>query len=208
MTQDEQPAPTIVVQGQRIGFGPLLRALLPLYARWMSDLRVTRTLAAPCRPMTIEMELGWLDRALTSNDDVTFTIYDLATMRPIGNAGLHGIDSHLGTAEFGMFIGEPDLWGQGYATEVTSLMLAYAFDVLGLHNVYLGTYSPNAAAIRAYEKAGFRHIGVRRGAMIIGRDRCDIVMMDAVADDFPRGALDALMQRGGLHLPRVGAGGA
>jgi diamine N-acetyltransferase len=42
----------------------------------------------------------------------------------------------------------------------------------------------NAAGIRAYEKAGFRHIGVRRAAVVSLGERCDEVLMDAVRDDF------------------------
>jgi RimJ/RimL family protein N-acetyltransferase len=183
---------TLVVCGERVGFGPIRRDLIPTYARWLSDLRITRTLAAPCKPMTIEREQAWFDGAVASGD-VVFTIYELATLRPIGNVGLHDLDEVLGTAEFGMFIAEPNLWNQGLGTEVTRLMLAYAFDVLGLYNVYLGTYSVNPAAIRAYEKAGFRLIGVRRGAMRVGRQRCDIVYMDAIADDFPPSELAAVM---------------
>jgi RimJ/RimL family protein N-acetyltransferase len=185
-----------MIRGDKVGLAPPRREHAALFARWMSDLRVTRTLAAPCKPMTIERELAWLDQMLTS-DEVLFTIYELSTMRPIGNTGLHDLDETLGTAEFGIMIGEPDAWGKGFATEATKLMLAYAFDVLGLYNVMLGTYAVNPAAVRAYEKAGFRHIGVRRGAMRIGRERCDVILMEAVADDFPPSDLHALMQRGG-----------
>jgi RimJ/RimL family protein N-acetyltransferase len=59
-------------------------------------------------------------------------------------------------AEYGIVIGEPDCQGRGYGTETTSLMLDYAFTVLGLHNVMLTVMAYNLAGIRTYEKAGFR----------------------------------------------------
>lgn len=192
---ENHDAPLIMIHGRKVGLGPIRREYAPLYARWMSDLRVTRTLAVASKPMTLEAEHRWLDQALVS-DDVVFTIFELTTLRPIGNTGLHRLDRVVGTSEFGIVIGEPDAWGKGYATEATELMLAYAFDVLNLHNVGLETYSINPAAIRAYEKAGFKHVGRRRGAMLVGRERCDLVIMDAVADDFPRSFLHATMQRG------------
>jgi RimJ/RimL family protein N-acetyltransferase len=103
------------------------------------------------------------------------------------------VDRHHGTADFALVIGEPDAWGRGYGTEATRLTLAYAFDVLGLYNVYLVVYANNARGIRAYERAGFKRIGVRRGAHKLGRRRYDEIHMDAVADDFPPSHLHALL---------------
>ena len=68
------------------------------------------------------------------------------------------------------------------------------FAVLGLHNVLLEVYEDNPRAIRAYERAGFKRIGNRRRAKRIGREHCDIIFMDAVADDFPPGFLHDVMQ--------------
>jgi RimJ/RimL family protein N-acetyltransferase len=53
-----------------------------------------------------------------------------------------------------------------------------------LHNILLVTFSWNRAAIRAYENAGFREIGRRRGAVVTLGRRFDQVLMDAVADEF------------------------
>jgi RimJ/RimL family protein N-acetyltransferase len=56
--------------------------------------------------------------------------------------------------------------------------------VLGVHNVWLDTPAYNAGAIRAYEKAGFREIGRRRGARTLAGTRHDVVLMDCIADEF------------------------
>ena len=42
----------------------------------------------------------------------------------------------------------------------------------------------NAAAIRAYDKAGFRVVGRRRDALVAHGRRWDEVYMDAVASEF------------------------
>jgi RimJ/RimL family protein N-acetyltransferase len=186
------PDPILMIRGELVGLGPLRRDLATTYQRWMNELRVTRTLAQTRRPMTFEQELGWLEGALVSGDAV-FTIYEIDTMRPIGNAGLHDIHSVNGTAEFGIVIGEPDTWGKGYGTEATRLILGYAFDVLGLYNVRLSVYANNERAVRAYERAGFKRAGLLRGAQRIGRERCDEIIMDAIADDFPPSALHGIM---------------
>jgi diamine N-acetyltransferase len=56
--------------------------------------------------------------------------------------------------------------------------------MLGLHNVILSVLPSNVRAIRAYEKAGFQHVGTRRAAVISLGERCDEMLMDAVRDGF------------------------
>lgn len=189
---DPHDAPILMIRGESIGLGPLRRELASTYQRWMNDLAVIRTLAQPRRPVTLDAEYGWLNGALTSGD-ATFTIFELDTLRPIGNTGLHDIHATNGTCEFGIVIGERDAWGKGYGTEATRLMLAYAFDVLGLYNVKLAVYANNVRAIRTYERVGFKHVGRIRGAQRIGRERIDEIIMDAVADDFPPSELHQIL---------------
>jgi RimJ/RimL family protein N-acetyltransferase len=132
---------------------------------------------------TIEAVQAWYDQAASSDaDEVYFTVYDLTDLTPVGTTLLVRIDHHQGTAEFGILIGERR--NQGLGTEATRLTLDWGFTVLGLHNILLVTFSWNTAAIRAYEKAGFREIGRRRGAVVTLDRRFDQVLMDAVADEF------------------------
>ena len=57
--------------------------------------------------------------------------------------------------------------------------------MLGLQNVLLEALVWNEAAIRAYEKAGFRRIGVRRQAAMSRGRREDVILMDAIPSDLP-----------------------
>jgi RimJ/RimL family protein N-acetyltransferase len=52
-------------------------------------------------------------------------------------------------------IGEKEVWGRGYGTEATRLMLDHAFGGLGLHRVALTVFEFNERAIRAYLRCGF-----------------------------------------------------
>lgn len=183
----------LFIRGEKVGLGPIRSDLLNTYQRWMNDLRVTRTLVAPARrPMTTEREQAWLDRALTSTEP-TFTIYVLETMRPIGNTSLFDINPDHQRCEFGILIGERDAWGHGYGTETARLMLQYAFDVLSMQHVMLTVHADNPGGIRAYERAGFRHVGVLRNATTVGRRRLDEIIMDAIPEDITPSYLDRLM---------------
>lgn len=187
--------PLLIIRGEKVGLGPMRKDLLETYARWINDMQVTRTLGLTPLPMTVEREQGWLDTALLSQEP-HFTIHELSSMRAVGNTSLVDIDHNSGTATFGLLIGESDVWGKGYGTETTRLMLNYAFDVLGLHNIELQVFAHNPGGVKAYERAGFKKIGVRRGARKVGRERYDVVYMDAVADEFQPSYLHDLMQTG------------
>ena len=123
--------PILNIEGELVALGPLRRDLLPLYQRWINNLRTTRTLDLPPYPMTVEKEQDWYDQHSRAENDVPFTIYERKTLRPIGNTGLHGVDYRTRTATFGIIIGEPECRGKGYGTETTRLMLDYAFTALG-----------------------------------------------------------------------------
>lgn len=161
-------APIVTVEGERIALGPLRRDLLPTYARWNSDVMVSRTIGVP-RPHTEESVAADYARLVADENTHAFTCYERSSGRPIGNASWSGIDLRNRTAEYTIFIGEAACRGRGYGTEVTCLMLDYAFTVLGLHSVWLRVYDFNPGAVRAYTKAGFREFGRRRGANSWGR---------------------------------------
>jgi RimJ/RimL family protein N-acetyltransferase len=180
------PEPDFVVVGEKVALGPLRRDLVVDYARWMNELEVRRGLDY-LGIATPESQEKWVDDniergAKREPEGVEFTIYDRADSVPVGTAGLFGIVHAHGRAEFGIAIGERR--GQGLGTEATRLVLDYAFHVLQLRNVLLWTSDWNVTAQAAYERAGFRRIGIRRRAVVIRGRPTDMVLMDAVPEDF------------------------
>jgi RimJ/RimL family protein N-acetyltransferase len=151
------------------------------------------TLGRPPHPITFEDELAWFDSNLRSSEPILFTIYERAGLRPIGNTDLRSIDYRSRTAEFGIVIGETDARGRGLGTEATRLMLDYAFNALGLGNVMLRVAEFNAAGRRAYEKAGFRVVGRRRQAHMMGGRLWDSIYMDCLASEFKSPVLSRIL---------------
>jgi ribosomal protein S18 acetylase RimI-like enzyme len=85
------------------------------------------------------------------------------------------------------------------------LLLEYAFNLLNLNSVMLGVFAFNLRAITSYRKAGFREIGRRREARIIGRQAHDVVLMDMLAAEFnaryPSRALEGRIAQSGVLKP-------
>jgi RimJ/RimL family protein N-acetyltransferase len=178
--------PDFIVVGERVALGPLRRDLADDYARWMNQAAVRDGLNQ-MGIATSESQEKWVEEALERGakgepEVVEFTVYDHSDGAPVGTAGLLDILHAHGTAEFAIYLGERR--GQGLGTEATRLVLDYAFHVLQLRNVLLETLEWNAAGLAAYERAGFRRIGARRGARISRGQPTDIVLMDAVRADF------------------------
>lgn len=177
------PVPVVALTGERVVLGPLRRDLIPTYARWNNDFGVTRNMSIP-RPWTTDQVAADLDHLGEGGREASFTIYERATGRPIGNVGWTDIDWRNRTSEYVILIGEPDCRGRGFGTAVTRLMLAYAFDTLGLHSVMLRVYAYNLGGLRAYTKAGFREFGRRRQAKMMGGKLWDVVLMECLASEY------------------------
>jgi diamine N-acetyltransferase len=169
--------PIITSTGERVALGPLRRDLIPLLTRWVNDLAITRNIGF-VTPITIEQETAWYEQMTSDPSEITFLLYERATMRPVGTTGLSHIQYGDRSAMFGIFIGEPDARGRGYGTEATRLLLDYAFTALGLHNVGLEVAEWNVVGQRAYTRAGFRVCGRRRQCWQMGGRHWDEIHMD------------------------------
>jgi RimJ/RimL family protein N-acetyltransferase len=175
-----------IVVGSKVALGPLRRDLAASYARWLNQLEVRRGLEL-LGIATPESQEKWVDENIEraskrQPEGVEFTVYDREDSTPVGTAGLFHISYARGTAEFGIVIG--DRRGRGLGTNAARLMLDFAFNALHLRNVLLETLERNVAGLTAYERAGFRRVGVRR-QVAMGRDRpADVVIMDAIPEDF------------------------
>jgi len=83
-----------------------------------------------------------------------WVIYQLDSDEVIGFCGFRW--SEAGTPPellYGLF---PIYWGQGLATEAARAVLTYAFQQLGIEQVWAATDPPNVASIRVMERLGMQ----------------------------------------------------
>lgn len=181
----DHPAPVVNLVGEKIALGPVNPDQYATFHRWQNDPFVIRTWEFAPHPRTMAKTAAQFETGLFAQPTTDcFALYERADWRLIGYAGLINIDHVNRIAEFGILIGEADARGKGYGTEATRLLLDHAFLALGLSNVILRVFAYNLAGIRAYEKAGFRTMGVRRKSKMMGGKLWDTVYMEAVADEF------------------------
>lgn len=182
------------IVGEKVALGPFRRDLLPFYHKWINDFDVTGAYLYQVGPKTFEARADWYDQLAKGDPTVVdFTIFERATLRPIGYCTLDEINRINQTAKFGILIGEKERWGKGYGAETATLMLDYGFTLLGLHNIMLLVDGYNERAIRAYRRAGFKEIGHRREARRRGARTYDVVYTDCVATEFQHSVLAAFL---------------
>jgi diamine N-acetyltransferase len=175
-----------LIEGERAALGALRRDLAETYARWINRVDV-RSGLMNLGIYDRRSEEAWLDQVMQENGRIepasaSFTVYDRRDGEPVGTCALMNIDYRHARSGFGIMLGERR--GRGLGSEATRLTLDWAFNVLSLRNVRLEVLPWNAAAIRAYEKAGFKLIGRRRDALLLRGRRWDEIYMDAVAGEF------------------------
>lgn len=97
--------------------------------------------------------------------------------RCIGNARLDSFDQASRSARYAAGLFEPAVWGRGYGTELTRLILRHAFEDMHLHRVDLVVLEYNQRAIACYRKCGFVQEGVlRESALVAGEWHSDLQM--------------------------------
>lgn len=97
--------------------------------------------------------------------------------RCVGNARLDHLDEANRSARYAVGLFEPAVWGRGHGTELTRLILRYAFENMHLHRVDLIVLEYNLRAIACYRKCGFVQEGVlRESALVAGKWHSDVQM--------------------------------
>jgi RimJ/RimL family protein N-acetyltransferase len=128
--------------------------------RWIND-RETVELSAVFRPVARGDHDAWFEDVRGRPDVEIYAIRAAGAL--VGSCQLHAIDRVEGSAELQIRIGEADARGRGIGTAAVRLLLARAFDGLGLERVRLHVFETNERAIATYVNSGFVETGRHGG---------------------------------------------
>lgn len=134
------------------------------YFHWLNDAETMRYMESGRYPNTLDDMRAYLAALRANHSKVMFAVCDKITNKHIGNTALSNIHPIHRRADFGILIGDKAYWGRGFGTQATRLTVDYGFRRLNLHSIWLGVSGEHQAAIRAYEKVGFKLDGIAREA--------------------------------------------
>lgn len=152
---------------------------------WITDERTTKHLSGTfLKPQTWEQTENYL-RSLLNGDagGANLVIAEKETLKYMGQTNLFMVDNTARKAELAIVLKE-DCAGRGYGYEALRLLLAFAFDQMNLHRVYLKVHSDNERAIALYEKLGFRHEGRLRDELYRDGKYMDVICMGILKGEF------------------------
>ena len=137
---------------------PFVRTDLPALYRFMSDgLAMQHTYVAP----NIEQCLNRLAAYEAMRATLGFAPWVARLREDLEPIGWGGLSVDPEEPEWGLEVSyafSPSTWGKGYATELVSASLAYAFGPLQAREVHAFAKPENTASVQVLAKCGFRHL--------------------------------------------------
>lgn len=146
----------------------LLRPLHPddastRYSSWFEEAQAAQYIVSARQPHDIPALRAYI-QARMGRDDVLFLGIFLrdAGAEHIGNVKFEPIDERAGYAVMGILIGDAAWRGKGVTTEVLEAAITWLVTHREIKEIILGVERDHAAAIQAYQKAGFEIRETRR----------------------------------------------
>jgi RimJ/RimL family protein N-acetyltransferase len=99
----------------------------------------------------------------------------------LGNVSLSVADRHRAYVNYWLL---PEHRGEGYATETVELVLAHAFDTLGLERVAAWAVDFNDGSQAVLERLGFTHEGTTRHGRFARGEFHDMLIYGLLADEW------------------------
>ena len=160
-------------EGASVCLRPIREDDVDAIMAWINDPEITRNFAAFGDPVTRDQELAFIRDMRASKTDRLFAIERVGEppakgaarqSEPglIGTAGIHRIYWPAKNGRLGLMVGKHALQGQGIGQQTMRLLVAYAFEVLKLHKVWLVHYADNQRMRHIAGKLGFVQEGVLR----------------------------------------------
>jgi RimJ/RimL family protein N-acetyltransferase len=173
------------MEGKLVRIRAYERSDLDSLMTWVNDEEVTRNLAAPMLfPLSRVAEEDFLESNARGNGpDQVWAIETLAG-EYLGGISLTTIDSINRSAQVGIVIGSKPNWGKGFGTDAMRVVLAFAFEKMNLHRVWLNVYDFNVRGIKSYEKCGFRREGVQREYRFLDGRYHDSLLMGILEHEY------------------------
>lgn len=145
------------------------------YCSWLNNPAVNKYLE------TREATIAGIEKYIkdkNKNPNCLFLgIFFKENQKHIGTIKLEPVDFKNLKATLGLLIGDQDYWGKGIGKEATALLVDYGFNKLKLKEVNLGVISENKAAIRVYEKVGFKIEKINKKSVRHGKKLFDQIIM-------------------------------
>lgn len=170
-----------MIEGQNIVLRMMSAEDTELIVKWRNKERVRRNFIYR-DSFTPDGHRIWIDTMIKTGKSVQFIICEKTGMRPVGSVYFRDINPLDKEAEYGIFIGEDDAAGIGLGSEAAKLAVEYAFGQMKLNKLILRVFTDNKAALKSYERAGFKRQSVLKAVECSDGEKKDMFLMTLEKD--------------------------
>jgi ribosomal-protein-alanine N-acetyltransferase len=179
-----------VLKGAQVVLRELRTSDAPSLLAMLTTEEVSRFISPP--PTTVEAFerfIAWTHRMRTAGTYACFAVTVQGFDTAIGIFQVRELEPGFGSGEWGFAIGSP-FWGTGVFQEGAELVLAFAFETLGVHRLEARCAVANGRGNGALRKVGAVQEGVLRKSFLRNGEYLDQVLYAIVEDDWraPRDA--------------------
>lgn len=178
----------MIIRGEKIALRPMEPEEVELIHKWANNPDVLPFWYGVEKTLE-QIKADWKPHYFSDTDPYSGRCFAILKGKnpvgsPVGMINHNRIDRDNRSVDIDMVIGHPEDWGQGYGTDALKTLARYLFDRFDLNRIWLGTYTYNTRAIRAYEKAGFKKEGVLREDAWVGDKFVDTVVLSLLRKEF------------------------
>lgn len=172
-----------VLAGDRVTLRPVTAEDAPGLLELLADPESTR-LTATRAELDREAAERWYATRADHDDRLDLAIVENETGTYVGEVVLNDLHAENRSCGFRISLVGGRVFGRGYGTEATRLVLRHAFETVGIHRVELDVYAFNPRARHVYEKVGFVLEGTKRDALFWDGEWIDAFVMAMLESDW------------------------
>ncbi|MCP3932287.1 MAG: GNAT family N-acetyltransferase [Bacteroidetes bacterium] len=149
-----------IVRGNKISLRPItIDDCTQDYVNWLNNPKVNNALETRFEKQTINSIREFVVNMQQSDNSHLFAIILNKTNQHVGNIKVGPVNFNHMFGDISYFIGDPEFWNKGLATEAVYLITRFAFQYLQLHKCMAGVYASNKGSCHVLEKVGYNKEG-------------------------------------------------
>jgi ribosomal-protein-alanine N-acetyltransferase len=173
-----------LLTGNLVSLRELRASDAPALFAALSSQQVSKFISPP--PATVEgfgRFISWANRQRQSGQYLCFAIVPHGTETPVGIFQVRSLEPAFGTAEWGFALAS-DCWGTGMFTDGATLVIDFAFEVLGVHRLEARAALKNGRGNGALRKLGAVQEGVLRRSFLRNGEYLDQALWTILQDEW------------------------
>ena len=172
------------IDGKSVSLRPMRADELEQFHAWVNNPDILPYWYGRTKSLE-EIKADYTSDYFTDNDPYTGRCFTIEREQvPIGMICYNRIDRDNRNVELDMLIGDKKFWNKGFGSDALLAFIRYLFSIFPLNRIWLGTYSYNQRALRAYEKVGFKREGILREDAYIDGKFVDSVVLSILRREF------------------------